>query len=144
MYNRLTEKDWNEKRAGYPWNVHPVKDIKDLPYYIRLAEMEDKIETQTLIELDENGDPLPLKFGQTIYKITQIEGKCDITPYIIRDKMAIKNNNLLFYAENIEDNKYIPGIYIALNEIDKTVFLSEKEAQDKITQLMSKEDVERE
>ena len=30
---RLTEKDWKDKCEGYPWNVHPVKDIDDLPYY---------------------------------------------------------------------------------------------------------------
>lgn len=29
---RLTEKDWKDKCEGYPWNVHPVKDIDDLPY----------------------------------------------------------------------------------------------------------------
>ena len=22
---RLTEKDWKDKRAGYPWTVHPVE-----------------------------------------------------------------------------------------------------------------------
>ena len=38
---RLTEKDWKDKCAGYPWNVHPVKDIDDLPYYKKLAAYED-------------------------------------------------------------------------------------------------------
>lgn len=38
---RLTEKDWKDKCDGYPWNVHPVKDIYDLPYYKKLATYED-------------------------------------------------------------------------------------------------------
>ena len=37
---RLTEKDWKDKCEGYPWNVHPVKDIDDLPYYKKLAAYE--------------------------------------------------------------------------------------------------------
>ncbi len=38
---RLTEKGWKDKCAGYPWNVHPVKDIDDLQYYKKLATYED-------------------------------------------------------------------------------------------------------
>ena len=142
MYNRLTEKDWNEKRAGYPWNVHPVKDIKDLPYYIRLADIEDKIETQTLIELDENSDALPIKFSENVYAVVQTENEYNIIPYLVKDKMVIRNNKLLFYAEN---DDFTFGIYIALEDVGKTIFPSEKEAQDKIDQLMTKEeDIEKE
>lgn len=39
--NRLTERDWKSKCEGYPWNVHPVKDIDDLKYYKKLAAYED-------------------------------------------------------------------------------------------------------
>ena len=39
--NRLTERDWKSKCEGYPWNVHPVKDIDDLKYYKKLASYED-------------------------------------------------------------------------------------------------------
>lgn len=145
MYNRLTEKDWNEKRAGYPWNVHPVKDIKDLPYYIRLADIEDKIETQTLIELDEDSDALPIKFSENVYEVVQTENEYNIIPYIVRDKMVIKNNKLLFYAENIENDDFTFGIYIALEDVGKTIFPSEKEAQNRINQLITKEeDIDRE
>ena len=35
---RLTEKDWKDKRAGYPWTVHPVESYNDLKYYLKLAE----------------------------------------------------------------------------------------------------------
>ena len=38
--NRLTERDWKSKCEGYPWNVHPVKDIDDLKYYKKLAAYE--------------------------------------------------------------------------------------------------------
>lgn len=31
---RLTEKDWKDKRAGYPWTVHPVESYNDLKYYL--------------------------------------------------------------------------------------------------------------
>ncbi len=35
--NRLTEKDWKDKCDGYPWNVHPVKNIdeRNRDYYYR-------------------------------------------------------------------------------------------------------------
>lgn len=52
---RLTEKDWKDKCAGYPWNVHPVKDIDDLPYYKKLAAYEDAEEQGLLLRL-----PAPL------------------------------------------------------------------------------------
>lgn len=48
---RLTEKDWKDKCAGYPWNVHPVKDIDDLPYYKKLATYEDADEQGLLLRL---------------------------------------------------------------------------------------------
>lgn len=48
---RLTEKDWKNKCAGYPWNVHPVKHIDDLPYYKKLAYYEDLEEQGRLIVL---------------------------------------------------------------------------------------------
>ena len=48
---RLTEKDWKDKCAGYPWNVHPVKDIDDLPYYKKLAAYEDAEEQGLLLKL---------------------------------------------------------------------------------------------
>ena len=43
---RLTEKDWKDKRAGYPWTVHPVESYNDLKYYLKLAEYEDAAEEQ--------------------------------------------------------------------------------------------------
>lgn len=42
--------------------------------------------------------------------------------------MVIKNNKLLFYAENIENDDFTFGIYIALEDVGKTIFPSEKEA----------------
>ena len=50
---RLTEKNWKDKCAGYPWTVHPVKDIDDLPYYKKLAAYEDAEEQGRYIKLPE-------------------------------------------------------------------------------------------
>lgn len=59
---RLTERDWKNKCAGYMWNVHPVKDIYDLPYYKKLADYEDAEEQGLLLRL-------PCKVGDTVYKV---------------------------------------------------------------------------
>lgn len=60
---RITERDWKNKCAGYMWNVHPVKDIDDLPYYKKLAEYEDADEQELLLKL-------PCKVGDVVYVIT--------------------------------------------------------------------------
>ena len=64
--NRLTEIDWKSKCEGYPWNVHPVKDIDDLQYYKKLAAYEDAEEQELLLRL-------PCKVGDTIYVIDRGE-----------------------------------------------------------------------
>lgn len=61
---RLTEKDWKDKCEGYPWNVHPVKDIDDLPYYKKLASYEDDEEQGLLLRL-------PCKIGDTLYRVNK-------------------------------------------------------------------------
>ena len=60
--NRLTERDWKSKCAGYPWNVHPVKDIDDLQYYKKLAAYEDA-EEQGFMKI------LPVTIGSDVYFI---------------------------------------------------------------------------
>ena len=60
--NRLTEIDWKSKCEGYPWNVHPVKDIDDLKYYKKLAAYEDAEEQGLLLRLK-------CKVGDTVYHI---------------------------------------------------------------------------
>ena len=60
--NRLTERDWKSKCEGYPWNVHPVKDIDDLQYYKKLAAYEDA-EEQGFMKI------LPVTIGSDVYFI---------------------------------------------------------------------------
>ena len=60
--NRLTERDWKSKCEGYPWNVHPVKDIDDLKYYKKLAAYEDA-EEQGFMKI------LPVTIGSDVYFI---------------------------------------------------------------------------
>lgn len=60
--NRLTERDWKSKCEGYPWNVHPVKDIDDLQYYKKLAAYEDA-EEQGFMKI------LPVAIGSDVYFI---------------------------------------------------------------------------
>lgn len=62
MIERLTERNWKDKCAGYTWNVHPVEHINDLRYYKKLAEYED---------LEEQGLLLKLQFkkGQKVYYV---------------------------------------------------------------------------
>lgn len=139
MYNRLTEKDWNEKRAGYLWNVHPVKDIKDLPYYIRLADIEDKIDSHKILQISDDSEELPLHPGNTIYEIINVDGVMDIISYIVSDEVTIFDGKFCFYAENC-DNRDMPfGIHIALEEIGKTIFKTKEEANNKIDELVREE-----
>jgi len=60
---RLTERDWKDKsNEGYPWHVHPVKSVHDLPYYKKLAVYEDEEERGLLLRL-------PCKAGDTVYHV---------------------------------------------------------------------------
>ena len=74
--NRLTERDWKDKCAGYMWTVHPVKDIDDLPYYKRLAEYEDLEEQGKILKL-------PCPIGTVVYRVyfSSIHNK-DVYSYI--------------------------------------------------------------
>ena len=66
---RLTEKDWKDKCEGYPWNVHPVKDIDDLPYYKKLAAYEDAEEQGRVLPAPLDGvERFSLDGGKTIWQ----------------------------------------------------------------------------
>lgn len=139
MYNRLTQKDWKDKCAGYPWNVHPVRDIDDLPYYKRLAEYEDKIDSHKMLQISDDSEELPLYSGDTIYEIINVDGVMNIISYVVSDKVTIFDGKFCFYAENC-DNRDMPfGIHIALEEIGETIFKTKEEANNKIDELVREE-----
>lgn len=114
--NRLTERDWKSKCEGYPWNVHPVKDIDDLKYYKKLAAYEDAEEHGLLIRL-------PCKVGSNIYIIT--DDGVDIA-----DCREIRVADEEMY---IESNTFCD--WISFDKIGKTVFLTEEEAEAKLAEM---------
>lgn len=94
---RLTEKDWKDKCEGYPWNVHPVKDIDDLPYYKKLAAYEDDEEQGLLLRL-------PCKVGDKIFLDFAGFGK-DIDKFIVKD----------FHLDCFEDGETI--LFAIMNQM---------------------------
>jgi len=108
---RLTEKDWKDKCEGYPWNVHPVKDIDDLPYYKKLAAYEDDEEQGLLLRL-------PCKVGDTVYII--------IAKSISKQK--VKEIIIDGYGIKFKTKRRIFG----LCDVFYTVFLTKEEAKAKL------------
>lgn len=104
---RLTEKDWKDKCEGYPWNVHPVKDIDDLPYYKKLAAYEDAEEQGLLLRL-------PCKVGDSVYRFWYADGKA----YKVQTQVIRTLANLVAIMES--------------GEFGKSVFLSLEEAEAKL------------
>lgn len=102
---RLTEKDWKDKCAGYPWNVHPVKNIYDLPYYKKLAVYEDAEEQGLLLRL-------PCKVGDTVYHIAG------------RRILEVENVDLFFLLLSVAEGMF-----------GKTVFLTCEEAEAKLKEM---------
>ncbi len=102
---RLTERDWKNKCAGYMWNVHPIKDIDDLPYYKKLAEYEDLEEQGLLLKL-------PCKVGDIVY-------------VIVEEFEEMYDSNSNYYC--IYEEKFHPYM---LEDIGKYVFLTKEEAEE--------------
>lgn len=116
---RLTEKDWKDKCEGYPWNVHPVKDIDDLPYYKKLAAYEDAEEQGLLVWF-------PCKVGDTVYAPTR-----NFVSELRIILISIEKDNVFFHW------RLNTGIYPNLNgftasDIGKMVFLTREEAEAKL------------
>ena len=111
---RLTEKDWKDKCEGYPWNVHPVKDIDDLPYYKKLAAYEDDEEQGLLLRL-------PCKVGDTVYII--------IAKSISKQK--VKEIIIDGYGIKFKTKRRIFG----LCDVFYTVFLTKEEAKAKLKKM---------
>ena len=119
---RLTEKDWKDKCEGYPWNVHPVKDIDDLPYYKKLAAYEDAEEQGLLLRL-------PCKVGDTVYAPTR-----NFVSELRIILISIERDNVFFHW------RLNTGIYPNLNgftasDIGKMVFFTCEEAEAKLKEI---------
>lgn len=152
---RLTEKDWKDKCAGYPWNVHPVKDIDDLPYYKKLATYEDADEQGLLLRL-------PCKVGDVVYVDGTMLPMEDMECYEDTDseipkyfparvvsfrfakrnwmKIVVKEKWLHEWIDNETgpESAYIDSeknFTILLSGIGKTVFLTESEAEAKLKEM---------
>lgn len=128
---RLTEKDWKDKCEGYPWNVHPVKDIDDLPYYKKLAAYEDDEEQGLLLRL-------PCKVGDKVYQISEnfIE-PCTVETIFLGNYMD-RNGDCCNMAEIYYDRDDCPYVSteIYFTDIGKTVFLTCEEAEAKLKEMI--------
>lgn len=110
-YERLTIKDkdgnWQVWEDDYS---HPFEALQTA--IDKLAELEDKIENGTLIEV-------PCKVGDTVYFIVKRRHKIGFEPYIF-----IKKTKLTFY-----------NLKKVLDGFNYTVFLTKAEAEKKLKEL---------
>ena len=128
LEKRLTEPDWKDKCAGYPWNVHLVKDIDDLYYYKKLAMYEDLDNQKQLVRL-------PAPVGS---KIWCLNGKF-VLEYEIVGYSVDETGAWLIHLEHYEEKtKRTYSNSIDTEEIDKTAFLIKEDAEEKWQELISK------
>lgn len=113
--NRLTERDWKSKCAGYPWNVHPVKDIDDLQYYKKLAEYEDAEEQGFLLNLR-------IAIGSTFYT-TFDYCICGISEEVVKSIKICENDTII---ETTTGNLY------SIASLGKHIFKTKEEAESAI------------
>ena len=124
--NRLTERDWKSKCEGYPWNVHPVKDIDDLQYYKKLATYEDAEEQGLLLRL-------PCKPKSEVFLICSRYTRCSFEDVPFEESSCIGcENDCDSHKEiYIHRNSSVDVEWIVrnLNKFGKTVFLTKEEAE---------------
>lgn len=124
-YERLTKK-------GMDW--HDDVQCDDEEIYNRLAELEDKIESGTLIEL-------PCKVGDVVYAPHWHFGEWDkIVPYQITNITITQNKKLewtkKYRAMEVMNGKTIDWqLNFAFDEIGKKVFLTKEEAEKRIEEI---------
>lgn len=135
--NRLTERDWKSKCEGYPWNVHPVKDIDDLKYYKKLATYEDAEEKGLLLRL-------PCKPKSEVFLICSRYTRCSFEDVPFEESSCIGcENDCDSHKEiYIHRNSSVDVEWIArnLNKFGKTVFLTKEEAEEKLKELEGRKD----
>ena len=134
--NRLTERDWKSKCEGYPWNVHPVKDIDDLKYYKKLAAYEDAEEQGLLFRL-------PCGIGSDVYMIpSKINYKLNILSlHPENNKVYHQKVDLITFSENgwyikcDKDREYAIERILSEKMYKETWFLSQEEAEAKLKEM---------
>ena len=141
---RLTEKDWKDKCEGYPWNVHPVKDIDDLPYYKKLATYEDAEEQGQILRP-------PCKVGDTVYLIDRdennkfkvYEGKWERVSLALTSKDGSFNLcgeiSYDIYDCFYDDGRIMKhGMYVGQEstKVGEIVFLTKEEAEAKLKEII--------
>ena len=130
--NRLTERDWKSKCEGYPWNVHPVKDIDDLQYYKKLAAYEDAEEQGLLLKL-------PCKPKSEVFLICSRYTRCSFEDVPFEESSCIGcENDCDSHKEiYIHRNSSVDVEWIVrnLNKFGKTVFLTKEEAEVKLAEM---------
>lgn len=135
--NRLTERDWKSKCEGYPWNVHPVKDIDDLQYYKKLATYEDAEEQGLLLKL-------PCKPKSEIFLICSRYTRCSFEDVPFEESSCIGcENDCDSHKEiYIHRNSSVDVEWIVrnLNKFGKTVFLTKEEAEVKLAEMEGRKD----
>ena len=135
--NRLTERDWKSKCEGYPWNVHPVKDIDDLKYYKKLATYEDAEEKGLLLRL-------PCKPKSEVFLICSRYTRCSFEDVPFEESSCIGcENDCDSHKEiYINRNSSVDVEWIArnLNKFGKTVFLTKEEAEAKLKEMEGRKD----
>lgn len=126
---RLTEKDWKDKCEGYPWNVHPVKDIDDLPYYKKLAAYEDAEEQGLLIRL-------PCKVGDSLYRVNIGEKEQVIMMFVLQLYIKqLHKDRTIIRIDAINNDDMGDSCYF-LEDIGKKVFLTREEAEAKLKEMI--------
>lgn len=134
--NRLTERDWKSKCEGYPWNVHPVKDIDDLKYYKKLAAYEDAEEQGLFLWL-------PCGIGSDVYMIpSKINYKLNILSlHPENNKVYHQKVDLITFTENgwyikcDKDREYAIERILSEKMYKETWFLSKEEAEAKLKEM---------
>lgn len=127
--NRLTERDWKDKYKceEYKWNMHPVKNIDDLPYYRKLAKYEDLEEQGKLVVL-------PCKPGTVVFCIVD---DCTYGADCHTKKMCDTCDYRDLHIE-LEIMATTYEIVLHMDQFGKTIFLTEEEANKKLAHMQNK------
>ena len=126
-YKRLTDKEWNDwmKYDYYTSYYEPTdKELDDI--YSKLADIEDKIENGTLVEL-------PCKVGDTVYWVCElVKNKLEILEGKIRG-LSISQNNTSWFSVIYEYGLTFEHTF--KDYWNKTVFLTKAQAEEKLKEL---------
>lgn len=138
-YKRLTDKEYEYKRCAscsYK-NCQYCGDIYDIEKqaHTRLTELEDKLESGTLIEL-------PCKVGDKVYIPYKFRNKNGVFETII-EEIRIEEKHILFWAKPLYTNNSVRVRYLGWKkskDFNKTWFLTKAEAEARLKELQEKQE----